>query len=639
MPRRIPKLLVYLTLLPTPLKISVILAADVAAVLAAIMAARFLRVPFDMWPPDGTMHLHLSGPMFSIFSLALMGFYKTASRGHSMRSEQGILASQVLAAALWFMYLHVFDLGGLPRSMLGIYPVFATLGLVATRRLAVYLLQTPVSPLRDQERIPVFIYGAGREGLQLVDALRQGGRYVPVAFITTDYTLVGRKLAGLRVYDTVEVGEAKRRHGARQILISNPDMPGQSLRSLFEMMVGQGLSTKLVPNVNDLAAGRSAARAIRELKIEDLLGREQVSPDLATIALAVGGKTILVTGAGGSIGSELVRQCLKHRPRHLVLLDASEFALFEIHREIEKLLPQHPGLQVTAVLGDVKSAPQIEALFRSIAIDIVFHAAAYKHVRMVQENAKAGIRNNVNGTRILAEAAMKAQVQRFILISTDKAVRPTSVMGASKRLGELTVQALAARRDSKTLFCMVRFGNVLGSNGSVVPIFRDQIAKGGPVTVTHPDVTRYFMAIPEAAQLVLQAAGLARSGEVLVLDMGEPIKISKLARTMIELAGHTVKTPEMPDGDIEIRYTGLRDGEKMYEELEIGHDLSPTTHRRILRSKEYFMPYSALAAQLKKLNALLDAERIDDAVILTMELAWRAGDDVREIQPSVMEAA
>ena len=622
MPNFIAYYLDRLKLLPPPLKLFVAISADFTAVLLAMLAARMLRVPNDIWPPMGTWYQHLSGPIFSILALIAFGFYRTAARGHSMRLETHIAMSQIVAAIMWLLYLKFFGLNGFPRSICGIYPVFAMVFLVISRRLALFLLNPAENGKNKAPKVPVLIYGRGQDMVALADALRQAGQYKPVAFITTDYTLVGRRLSGLRVYDTSTIAEAKSRFGVRQILLSGNYSSGPALRQLFELMVGHGLSTKLVPNVNDLAAGRATLGAIRELQIEDLLGRDVVAPKREIIEAALRGRTILVTGAGGSIGSEIVRQCMKHGPKKIVLVDNGEFALFEIHRELETSQFHNSEIALIPVLADVASADQIANVFNHHRIDTVFHAAAYKHVRMVQENAIAGIHNNVFGTLVVAEAARKSGTGHFVLISTDKAVRPTSIMGATKRVAELVVQALAAQSGHKTLFCMVRFGNVLGSNGSVVPIFKNQIAKGGPVTVTHPDVTRYFMAIPEAAELVLQAAGLAHSGEVMVLNMGEPIRVVKLARALIELAGHTVKTEDEPDGDIEIKYTGLREGEKMYEELEIGNYLSPTSHSRILSSKEFYLPLTKLESELSHISRNLDASETDEAVAKIMRLAW-----------------
>jgi FlaA1/EpsC-like NDP-sugar epimerase len=369
------------------------------------------------------------------------------------------------------------------------------------------------------------------------------------------------------------------------------------------MFMSEGLKVKTVPGIDEIVDGQIDINALRPIKLEDLLGRDPVPPDKLLMKKAISGQVVLVTGAGGSIGSELVRQISIYAPQKIILVDNNEYSLFEIHREIEtKCFSQNSKYELLALLADVQDTARMSEIISEHGITVVLHAAAYKHVRMVQENSMAGIRNNVWGTLAVAEAAVKNNVKLFILISTDKAVRPTSIMGASKRVAEMVVQALAKRKDSKTVFAIVRFGNVLGSTGSVIPLFQEQIMKGGPVVVTHKEVTRFFMLIPEAAQLVIQSGALAEKGEVFVLDMGESVKIVNLAETMIELAGMTVKSQTNPDGEIEIKFIGLRDGEKLYEELQIGRDVSTTSHERIMRSNEFFLPWPKLKTALNKID-------------------------------------
>ena len=382
--------------------------------------------------------------------------------------------------------------------------------------------------------------------------------------------------------------------------------PEADRRTLLSKFTEQNIAVKIVPDINEITDGSVNVDSIRTVKIEDLLGRDPVPPDEDLMNKAVRDKNVLITGAGGSIGSELCRQALAFGAKRLVLVENSEFALFEIHRELEQ---KYKTQQVTLVpvLATILDGDRMRELMTEHHIDIVFHAAAYKHVRMVQENAKAGIQNNVWGTKTVAEAAIAARVNRFILVSTDKAVRPTSIMGATKRVAEMIVQALAAEPDTKTIFSMVRFGNVLGSTGSVVPLFREQIAAGGPVLVTHPEVTRYFMLIPEAAQLVIQAGAMAEGGEVFVLDMGEPLRILDLATSMIGLAGLQVKNDINPQGDVEIQFSGLLAGEKLYEELLIDNDFYLTEHTRIKLCREKFLPLPKLIKNLDKLEENTDS--------------------------------
>ncbi len=612
--------------LPPAAKVAVMLIVDAVVLCGVVVLSRILRIPDAAWPDFSSWHLYLFGPFISLIALGALGLYATASRGHSMRIEQRIVFAQIVAAIAWVFYLMIFDFQGFPRSIAGIYPAMATVALVGVRRVAAKLLTPRASHVPVRERTSVFIYGAGPEGLTLAESLEHKGRYKPVAFLDTDYTLIGRSLRGLKVHDMTDLSKILSRYNASQVLIAKPDMSRSGRRTLLDTFVNHGISVKIVPDIAEIAEGVIAPNAIRNVQIEDLLGRDTVAPDKQLIQKAVSGKAVLVTGAGGSIGSELVRQCLLHAPRKLILLDSSEYALFMIQREIEAELEGRADVELNVVLGDVLDAELIGNVLDLHRVDVILHAAAYKHVRMVQDNPEVGIRNNVEGTQIVAEAALARNVERFILVSTDKAVRPTSVMGASKRLAEMVVQALAAQKGHKTIFCMVRFGNVLGSTGSVVPIFKDQIDKGGPVTVTHPEITRYFMLIPEAAQLVLQAGAIADSGEVLVLDMGEPVKILQLAETMIELTGNTVKSAANPDGDIEIKFTGMRDGEKMFEELEIGNDLTPTRHPRILRSKEFHLTSKELTKQLSILRTHLNNGQRQKAQALLMELAFLANE-------------
>ena len=365
---------------------------------------------------------------------------------------------------------------------------------------------------------------------------------------------------------------------------------------------------RTLPGMSDLASGRVTLRDFKELDVEDLLGRDAVAPDPAVLARNIAGQVVLVTGAGGSIGSELCRHIVQQGPRQLLLLDHSEYGLYSIHQELQVLCAaRHATVEIVPLLGSISNARRLREVFARYRPACVYHAAAYKHVPLVESNAAEGIANNVFGTLNVAQAAIEAGVANFVLVSTDKAVRPTNVMGASKRMAELVLQALAVHRGAGgTRFCMVRFGNVLGSSGSVVPLFRSQLASGGPLTVTHPDVTRYFMTIPEAAQLVLHAGAMAAGGEVFVLDMGEPVKIMQLARRMVELSGLRVRDSAAPDGDIEISITGLRPGEKLYEELLIGDNPSPTAHPRIMMAHEEFLPWPALQIQLDLLRSAVD---------------------------------
>lgn len=603
-------------------KIAIVILVDLSLLMLGVMLAYMLRISLVTLPPQPSMPLYLVAPFLSVLCLGLIGVYNSASRNYSSQVEQQILLSQLAVPPLWALIIVLLGSGGFARSVVIIYFILAIILLTSVRRLAAWFFRSGDGFVPRRERIPVLIYGAGAEGFALANGLNAQGRYRPVAFVDTDYTLVGRSIAGLKVSSTENLRELLNKFKPTEVMIAKPQQNRASRRALVDIFLDHGLQVKTVPGLDEIIDGKIDVNALRPINLEDLLGRDPVAPDQSLMEKALKGQVVLVTGAGGSIGSELVRQAAMFGPTKIILVDHSEFSLFEIHRDMElRNSSAKSPVMLVPMLADVCDEKRIGAIIRDQAVDVVLHAAAYKHVRMVQENAAAGIRNNVWGTKTVAEAAMENGVKLFILVSTDKAVRPTSIMGASKRVAEMVVQALAQSRKNRTVFAMVRFGNVLGSTGSVVPLFKEQIARGGPVQVTHPDVTRYFMLIPEAAQLVIQAGAMAERGEVFVLDMGESVKIVNLAETMIELAGMTRKSEANPDGDIEIVFSGLRDGEKLYEELQIGRDVSLTSNPRIMRSNEFYLPQSELSKKLSKLENLLDSDHSDEAAKLVLALS------------------
>jgi FlaA1/EpsC-like NDP-sugar epimerase len=469
-----------------------------------------------------------------------------------------------------------------------------------------YLDRRHLPKIDPQDCNSTLIYGAGDAGMSLLQALRNDQRFRILGFLDDDSILHGRTLQNLRIDSPVQLPRLIAHHGVSKVLLALPSLPRQRKRLLVDQLTRLGLEVLSIPSLTELADGRKIVSDLQPVAIEDLLGREPSRPDPALLDVSVRGKIVLVTGAGGSIGSEICRQVIKLGAKKLLLMDRNEYGLYSIDKELRNLGSDVPMMPV---LGDVGDSSRMIHLFRTHGVHTVFHAAAYKHVPLVEANLCAGVANNLRSTQAVIKAAMATPVERLTLISTDKAVRPTNAMGASKRVCELLVQAAAdhiAKAEGKgPILSMVRFGNVLGSSGSVIPLFHQQIAKGGPITVTHPSITRYFMTIPEAVQLVLQATGMAKGGELFLLDMGEPVRIADLARQMIELSGLRVRDSANPHGDIAISFTGLRPGEKLYEELLISAQDQATDHPLIRRAREPRSSQEELAPLIAKLESAL----------------------------------
>ena len=472
--------------------------------------------------------------------------------------------------------------------------------------------------MKKSERPKIFIYGAGQTGRQLAAAMTNSNEMQVVGFLDDDDRLHGHILNGLPIYDPSDLYSLVQVKKISAVLLAMPAIDRKRRNEILALMQGAHVSVRTLPSVSDLAQGKISASDIRELDIDDLLGREPVSPNYILLAKNIVNKVVLVTGAGGSIGSELCRQIMNVGPSKILLIDQSEFALYKIHQELEKKFTTSQTI-VVPLLASTQDFVRMHEICSAWQPETVYHAAAYKHVPLVEHNPAEGVKNNVFGTISIARAAIDNGVKDFVLISTDKAVRPTNVMGASKRLAEMVLQALADLQSS-TRFTMVRFGNVLGSSGSVVPKFRQQIRDGGPITLTHNDITRYFMTIPEAAQLVLQAGAMAKGGDVFVLDMGEPVKIYDLVLKMIGLSGLTLKDENYPEGDIEIQITGLRPGEKLFEELLIGDNPIATTHPRIMKANELFVSWSKLEEQLNGLEVALGVNDVNLIRIILKDL-------------------
>lgn len=537
---------------------------------------------------------------FAIFTFARLGLYRAIVRFIGSKAVWAIFQGSALMALVLWSLAFLSRASGFPRSVPIIFGLLLFV-FISGSRLFVRGLYKWVNRNFTRKEV-VAIYGAGSSGRQLINALRRGGEYLPVAFFDDNPALWKHSVDGAFVYSPENIASVLNEFSIKRVLLAVPQATNKERKRILDSLEPFSVHVQTIPSFPDIVSGLATVDQLKEVELEDLLGRDPVPPQKDLFNACIENKVVLVTGAGGSIGSELCRQVLSAQPTQLILYERSEFALYSIEQELARFIKES-GLatKLTPVLGSVCNRQRVWALFERYGIQTIYHAAAFKHVPIVETNVYEGIRNNVEGTQVVAEAAQHFGCERFVLISTDKAVRPTNVMGATKRFAEQVVQALA-ESSSSTVFCMVRFGNVLGSSGSVVPLFRKQISSGGPVTVTHKDINRYFMTIPEASQLVIQAGAMAKGGEVFVLDMGEPVKIADMAAKMIELSGFEVKTEENPAGDIEIVYTGLRPGEKLYEELLIGDNVTGTSHPKIMMANEHFISSQAIREALTELK-------------------------------------
>lgn len=535
-----------------------------------------------------------------IFTLTLfveIGLYRAVLRYLSIHALFSIVLS-CFASAIILVISSYFTGINMPRTVPIIYATYLVI-LSGGARLFIRLL---VSDQKTRQKKRVLIYGAGESGRQLVNLLRQGNEFHPIAFIDDNKKLKGSVINGLRIYsrDALEL-LIKRKH-INKVLLSIPSVSRAIRKSIINYLVDFPVEVLSIPYFEHILNGSASLDQLQEVQIEDLLGRDPVPTQPELLKMNIKNKIVMVTGAGGSIGSELCRQIVLQKPAALILFELSEFALYKIEKELNEFVAaQQLELKMIPLLGSVQRQARLERVLKSFNVQTLYHAAAYKHVPLVEYNVVEGVRNNVFGTYYTALAAIEAKVESFVLISTDKAVRPTNVMGTTKRMAELSLQSLATQKHD-TRFCMVRFGNVLGSSGSVIPLFKRQIAQGDHVTITHPDITRYFMTIPEAASLVIQAGAMGKGGDVFVLDMGESVRIVDLATNLIKLSGLEVKSSDNPLGDIEIKFTGLRPGEKLFEELLIGNDVKGSEHERIMQANENFLPYDEYKLILDKLD-------------------------------------
>lgn len=603
----------WLLAMPRPLKRVLAVAHDAFFCGFTVWLALCLRLErWVVWNPAylpavlGAIGLAL--PLFAWF-----GLYRAIFRHAGWNAMLSLIRAVVAYSAVYMLVFTVIGVPGVPRTVGVIQPMLMFL-MVGISRVGVrFFLGDLYRRLWQAKDLPgVLIYGAGSAGRQLASALRNGREQRVVGFVDDDVRLHGNTVDGVRVYPPDALDALIAREHVGHVLLAMPSIGRKERNAILLRMRPHPVHVRTLPGVSELATGTVTLKDVQELDIADILGRDPVLPNGILLNRNVRGKVVLVTGAGGSIGSELCRQVLKCAPTCLVLVERSEFALYQIHRELEDVLAAeggaHAAPRIVPLLGSVQDEARMACVMAAWRPHTVYHAAAYKHVPLVEHNPFEGIRNNVWGTWCCARAAAQNGVQSFVLISTDKAVRPTNIMGASKRMAELVVQAFGARGPGEgssagTCFSIVRFGNVLGSSGSVVPLFRQQIAAGGPITLTHPEVTRYFMTIPEAAELVVQAGAMASGGEVFVLDMGESVRIYDLACRMVELSGMRVRSAECPGGEIEIAITGLRPGEKLYEELLIGDNPQPTNHPRVMKATEQMLPWPALEPELAALDA------------------------------------
>lgn len=600
-------------------------ALDAGMGVFSMWVAFTLRLDTLHWPEGNQWIAYILAPVLAFPVLMNLGLYRAIFRYTGMQALLTTGKAIGIYGALLLAILLIGKWEGIPRSVGILQPLIFLLLVGASRSLGWLWLagRSTAAPHR------LLIYGAGAAGAQTAAGLVSARNYRLQAFADDDPSKVGRSINGVRVYAPQALPATVQRLGITDVLLALPSAPRQRRQQIIENLRELPVRIRTLPGLTDLASGKVTITDFQDLDIEDLLGRPPVAPDLPLMQRHIAGQTVMVTGAGGSIGSELCRQLAQLGVAELLLVEHSEFALYSIHQELQALAQQGVvACKLTPLLANVNNLQRMSELCRLHRPSHIYHAAAYKHVPMVEANAGEGVQNNVFGTLNMVRAALEHGVGHFVLVSTDKAVRPTNIMGASKRVAELVLQAMAHATEppfaegqavapaasrapgtwrSPTRFSMVRFGNVLGSSGSVIPLFRQQIAHGGPVTVTHPEVTRYFMTIPEAAQLVLQAGAMAEGGDVFVLDMGEPIRILELARRMVALAGLTVRSNQHPSGDIDITFTGLRPGEKLYEELLIGDNPLPTGHPRILRAQEERFEWHVLQARLGELEAAVQS--------------------------------
>ena len=592
---------------PRSIKRTITVSFDFFVVVFSLWLAFSLRYSEIYIPPQSVWWVFLAAPAIAIPVFIKFGLYRAIIRYLGMQAIWTVVKATILYEILFAVLVLMSNVQGVPQTVYAIQAILLLVIVGGTRLIARWWINSVQNGsyrlVRNKKLVPpVIIYGAGASGMQLASALKQSYQYRPVAFIDDAVEFHNHQINGLTVFPFTKLSHLIELHGVADLFLALPSVARGRRNELIRLLEPYSLHVRTLPSLIDLADGKVNVSDIQEVDIADLLGREAVAPIKDLLQANITNKIVMVTGAGGSIGSELCQTIIKLKPLSLVLYELNEFSLYAIERELESL---DTGVPIFALLGNVQDQNRIESVCLRFKINTIYHAAAYKHVPMVEKNTSEGIKNNVFGTLSCVKAAIASKVETFVLISTDKAVRPTNMMGATKRFAELILQALAGEQ-SDTRLIMVRFGNVLGSSGSVVPLFREQIANGGPITVTDSRIIRYFMSIAEAAELVIQAGAMGKGGDVFVLDMGEPLRIVDLAKRMIHLSGYIEKDQKHPEGDIEIIYTGLRLGEKLYEELLIGDNVTDTSHSKIMRAEEKVILWSELNDILLRLQNIND---------------------------------
>ena len=590
---------------------------DAFAVVASIFLAFSLRLG-HFYYPTGNNHLLLimiASPILALPIFYAFGFYREVIRYVGFKALWQINQATTLYAVLWALISFMAVIDGIPRTVILINWSIVLMSVGGSRFFARWVLsqENIANPLSQKRN--VLIYGAGSAGRELCTALYQSSEYNPVAFVDNSVELYHQSINGLEVYNEDDIEDLIQKHNIKEVLLALPSISRRRRNEIIAILNPLPINVRSLPSVSELAQGKVKIDDLRDVSIKDLLGREPVKPNEELLKLNITGKVVLVTGAGGSIGSELCRQIILQKPKQLILYEINEFSLYNVEQEFDKIQMSH--VEILPVIGSVRDRNRFQNVVKHFSVQTIYHAAAYKHVPLVEYNNSEGVLNNTFGTLIAAEVALAEKVETFVLISTDKAVRPTNTMGATKRISELVLQALS-KQESSTCFTMVRFGNVLDSSGSVIPLFKQQIKNGGPVTVTNANMVRYFMTIPEAVELVVQAGAMGKGGDVFVLDMGEPVRIYDLATKMIQLSGLQVLDKDNLDGDIEIKCIGLRPGEKLYEELLVGDNISQTDSLLIMRAEESMLDWEDLKPILDQLNEAInnsDQEKVRELLI------------------------